>query len=588
MNGLTELFLRGTRNFVYNPIWQNCSVVLHATEGSRGTPMKIALAQVNTKVGDFEKNLDRMGAKLNAARQAGVSLVLFHELAIFGYPPKDLLLRRHMVRANVEAIENLARQCTDITAVVGFAQPVPGDRGTGIFNSAAYLRNGRIEQTYAKKLLPTYDVFDEMRYFTPGDETVIVKLADGENEFRFGLTICEDLWNDEQFEGRRVYAKDPIEEAVAAGANMILCISASPFAAGKPHFRDELFAAQAREHCVPVLSVNQVGGNDDLLFDGASAVFDKRGVLRARAKAFEEDLLVIDTDDLSASRIEPFPKRIDSIHHGLVMGTRDYVHKCGFSEAVLGLSGGIDSAVTAAIAVDALGPDRVHGVAMPSRYSSNHSVEDAKQLAKNLGISFEIIEIQPAHQAMENSLARFFAKREADVTEENIQARIRGNILMSLSNKFGWLLLTTGNKSELAVGYCTLYGDMCGGLAVLSDVPKIAVYELANRINELAGHPRIPQRTIDKPPSAELKPDQTDQDSLPPYEDLDAILERYVEREESLDIIVEAGFDRTVAERIARLVDFSEYKRKQAAVGLKVTSRAFGTGRRMPIAATFQ
>ncbi|HPZ99559.1 MAG TPA: NAD+ synthase, partial [Phycisphaerae bacterium] len=373
-----------------------------------------------------------------------------------------------------------------------------------------------------------------------------------------------------------------------AGAKLMINLSASPFERGKQPFRGRLFGNQARRHGLPLVFVNQVGGNDELIFDGASMVLDASGEVIAQAKPFTEDLLVVDLDGRPAGRIEPYPQDIAAIHDALVLGTRDYVRKCGFKKVVLGLSGGIDSAVTAALAAAALGPENVVGVAMPSRYSSDHSRTDAELLAQNLGITFKTIAIGAIHHVFEEELRPHFEGRPPDLAEENIQARIRGNLLMALSNKFGWLLLTTGNKSELGVGYCTLYGDMAGGLAVLSDVPKTLVYQMARHINERAGRAVIPEGSITKPPSAELRPDQTDQDSLPPYDVLDAILEQYVNEEKSLDEIIAAGFDADVVQKVIRLVDTSEYKRKQAAQGLKVTSRAFGIGRRMPIAARFR
>lgn len=552
--------------------------------------MRVALAQINTVVGDITGNSARIVAQLRAAHAAGATLAIFPELAILGYPPKDLLLRRSLIRQNVEALEDIASHCQGVAAVVGFVQPDPSDSGTGIFNAAALCAAGRVHGTYAKSLLPTYDVFDELRYFNAGKSAIAVDWGGT----TLGLTICEDLWNDQQFEGRRVYGVDPIDSVVRAGARVLVNISASPFRVGKQRQRETLFAAQASEHGLPILYVNLVGGNDDLIFDGASVAFDAQGRVVARAKSFSEDCLIVDMPvpgELAAKnarlpgRIELYPDSIESIRQGLVLGLHDYVGKCGFEDVVLGLSGGVDSALTAALAVEALGPHRVHGVAMPSRYSSKHSVEDAVDLARNLGIDLLTLPIEGAHQALEEIVRPAFSDAPMGVAEENIQARIRGNILMALSNKSGWMLLTTGNKSELAVGYCTLYGDMCGGLAVLSDVPKTTVYALARQINESAGRAVIPLRTLEKPPSAELRENQTDQDILPPYELLDAILEGYVERELAVEDIVEQGFDRATVERVVRMVEQSEYKRRQAAIGLKVTSRAFGTGRRMPVAA---
>lgn len=549
--------------------------------------MKVALAQINSTVGDVVGNAARVLEGIDSARARGAEIVVFHELIMVGYPPKDLLLRRDLLRSNLKALDGVARRCTDITAVVGFVESEVGDASEGIYNAAAVCRNGRVEMTYRKSLLPTYDVFDEVRYFRPGESVGVFEHVSSEGKTRVGLTVCEDLWNDHQFDGRRVYGRDPVRQSVDAGAQMIINISGSPFVAGKHADRERVFVDQVRSLHVPLVWVNQVGGNDDLLFDGASLVLDANGGLAARARAFDEDLLIVDVDGdgIASGRVEPYPDHVESIHRGLVMGTRDYVSKCGFGEVVVGLSGGIDSAVTAALAVEALGASRVHGVAMPSRFSSDHSLADARALADNLGIDFKVVPIEGTHRAMEAAVLPLFAGRAPDVTEENIQARIRGGILMALSNKFGWLLLTTGNKSELAVGYCTLYGDMCGGLAVLSDVPKTTVYQLARRINAKADGLRIPQRSITKPPSAELSEGQTDQDSLPPYDQLDAVLEMFVEQDLPPDDIVAAGFDAKMVERVVRMVDRAEYKRKQAPVGLKVTSRAFGTGRRMPIAA---
>ena len=547
--------------------------------------MKIAVAQLNPTVGDIEGNEARILDMLGEARDQGADLALFPELAIFGYPPKDLVAREGLVSRNVAALERIADRCRDIVAVVGYVMPDSTAAGTGRFNAGGVCRDGRVTASYAKTLLPTYDVFDETRYFNPGGSPCVFEMGTGNP--KVGVTICEDLWTDLQFDGRRVYGVDPVALALEAGAELIVNLSASPFAAGRGVFRETLFARQAKAHSVPVICANQVGGNDELLFDGAGVGIDREGRIIGRAKAFEEDLLLIDLDDPSAGRVEKYPGAVERVCAALILGTRDYVRKCGFTEVVVGLSGGVDSAVTAAIAVEALGAERVLGVAMPSRYSSDHSLEDARALAKLLGISLEVVPIEPVHASMERALSPLFAGRAADVTEENIQARIRGAILMALSNKFGRLLLTTGNKSELAVGYCTLYGDMCGGLAVLSDVPKTMVFDLARHLNQRAGGPRIPTRSIEKPPSAELRPNQTDQDSLPPYALLDEILERYVEHDQSVDTIVAKGFDRAVVERVAGLVDRNEHKRQQAAVGLRVTTRAFGTGRRMPIAARF-
>ncbi len=547
--------------------------------------MKIAAAQTNPLVGDIEGNGRRIRELIEQARGEGASLVLFPELAIVGYPPKDLLLSPRFVERNVEELNTIADVCRGITALVGFAKQSSQTQGRALRNSAALCHEGRVLSIHHKSLLPTYDVFDEQRYFEPGPEITLGTLVSGGPPLTLGITICEDLWNVEEVLGRRLYHEDPIVQIAEAGADALVNIAASPFTIGKHAVRTELLAAQARKTRRPVIFVNQVGGNDELVFDGASAVVDAQGRLLAQARAFEEDLLVFDLADSERARVEAYPDDVPSAHDAIVLGTRDYVRKCGFREVVVGLSGGIDSAVTVALAVEALGPDAVHGVAMPSRYSSQGSVDDARAIAENLGIDCRVIPIAEIHAAYEQQLAEHFAGREPDVTEENIQARVRGGLLMALSNKFGWLLLATGNKSELSVGYCTLYGDMCGGLAVIGDVPKMLVYDLARHINDRAGREIVPRSTITKAPSAELRPDQTDQDSLPPYDTLDKILRRYIELEKSREEIVAEGFDTDTVHDVIRRVDQNEYKRKQAAPALKITGRAFGTGRRMPIAA---
>lgn len=550
--------------------------------------MRLALAQINPLVGDVTGNATKIEQFTRQAARAGAELVVFPELTLCGYPPRDLLLKPRFVESVIQMTTALAEQLADGPAVlIGTLQPNEKPVGRRLYNALALLQGGRVAATFHKSLLPTYDVFDEHRYFEPAQQPGICNLALSGRDMRIGVTICEDVWNDKRFFDRPLYEHNPLDDLGAAGATLIVNSSASPFVAGKQTFRENLLCSQAAAVGRPIAIANQVGGNDELIFDGASAYFDATGKLIARAKAFEEDLLIVDTDEPAAVRVEPYPDEVDSIRQALVLGTRDYVRKCGFTDVVLGLSGGIDSALTAAIAVEALSPARVHGVAMPSRYSSDHSLADAQALAANLGIDLRVIPLEPMHAAIETHLAPHFEGRPPDTTEENIQARLRGNILMSLSNKFGWLLLTTGNKSELAVGYCTLYGDMCGGLAVISDVPKTLVYKLAHAINARAGRALIPAGSLSKPPSAELRPDQHDQQSLPPYEDLDAILQCYVEQEESADQIIARGFDAAVVRDVIRKVDMNEYKRKQAATGLKVTSRAFGIGRRMPIAARF-
>jgi NAD+ synthetase len=540
--------------------------------------MKIALAQLNPTVGDIAGNEAKILAAISAARADGADLVLLPELAIPGYPPKDLLLKPKFIADQLAARDRIAAATKGTAALIGFAEPNRDGPGNALRNSVVLAADGEIVGIHRKSLLPTYDVFDESRYFEPADRVDVARLRGR----KVGVTICEDLWNDPSLVTRRLYTRNPVDELAAQGAELLLNASASPFVLGKHDFRRRLFGSQAAKHRLPLAYCNQVGGNDELVFDGCSVVFGRDGQVIAQAKDFDEDLLIADLDHPERNRIETPSSGIGSIHKALVLGLRDYVRKTGFKSVVLGLSGGIDSAVTVALAAEALGRGNVVGVAMPSRYSSDHSVEDARAVAANLGVAFHIVPIADVHAAFESALAAPFAGRAPDVTEENLQARCRGVILMAFSNKFGHLLLTTGNKSELAVGYCTLYGDMCGGLAVISDVPKTMIWELARWINR--GREIIPVRSITKPPSAELRPNQTDQDSLPPYEVLDAILERYVEQEKSADEIVSDGFDSATVRRVIRLVDLNEYKRKQAAPGLKVTSRAFGFGRRMPIA----
>lgn len=547
--------------------------------------MKVALAQINPTVGDIDRNAARIIERVREARSAGADVVVTSELAIFGYPPRDLVLRGDLVRKNLAALERIAAESTHLAVIVGYVQPDADGQGKGIRNAAAVCRGGRVETWYTKMLLPTYDVFDESRYFTPGHEVLAVELGPSGGTRRAAISICEDLWNNRQFEGRRVYGVDPIAAGVAEGVDLLLNLSASPYRAGIEQTRAALFGGQIREHGVPLVYVNQVGGNDDLIFDGASCVMNAGGQVIARAKPFQEDLLVVDLDAPSKMRLEGYPDRLDSIRAALVLGIRDYVRKCGFTEVVLGLSGGVDSALTAVLAAEAVGPQNVHGVAMPSRFSSRESFEDAKELATGLGIELRTIDIERTHRAFEDSLRPHFDGHPADATEENVQARIRGSLLMALSNKFSWLLLTTGNKSELSVGYCTLYGDMCGGLAVLNDVPKTLVYELSLDVNRQAGRAVIPVRTLSRPPTAELRTNQTDQDTLPPYEVLDPILEHYVEQNRSVKEIAGLGFDAGTVEHVARMVHAAEHKRNQAPIGLRVTSRAFGTGWRMPVAA---
>jgi NAD+ synthase (glutamine-hydrolysing) len=544
--------------------------------------MKIALLQVNPTVGDLAGNARLILDALRIASAAGADLAATPELALVGYLPRDLLLNRGFVQRSWEALESLARDAADLAPVlVGLPEPNPSDEGRPLFNSAVLLRGGRVEQRFRKALLPTYDVFDEDRYFEPYHGAQLLDIAGT----RVGISICEDIWNDRDFWKRRRYHHDPIDELAAAGASLVVNMSASPFTAGKHRRREEMLGSMAHKHRLPIAYVNQFGGNDDLVFDGRSSVFGADGAAIARGRSFDADVVVCDVTD--ARPIAPASDLdVESeIWRALALGTRDYMRKCGFSSAVLGLSGGIDSALTAAIAVDAVGADHVLGVLMPSPYSSRGSLDDAHALAANLGIETMTLPIEPLMHTFNAVLREGLGADPPGVAAENVQARIRGNLLMALSNTRGALLLTTGNKSELSVGYCTLYGDMSGGLAVIADVLKTMVYRVARWRNQAAGRPLIPESTITKAPSAELRPNQTDQDSLPAYDVLDDILQRHVERHQPAAEIVAAGFDADTVSQVLRLVRLAEFKRKQAAPGLKVTDRAFGTGWRMPIAA---
>ncbi len=549
--------------------------------------MRIALAQINPTVGDIAANCRKIVDYIARAKAQRAEVVVFPELAIVGYPPKDLLLKPQFINDNLRALKLIASRVSGIDVIVGYADRNVDPVGRPLHNAVALLRDGIVFSRHFKTLLPTYDVFDESRYFEPGPDNDTANLIQVGGTL-VGVSICEDLWNDERLIDRRLYHDNPLATLSSRGSQLLINASASPFVVDKHKFRLELFSSQVKQFKQPLVYVNQVGGNDELVFDGNSCVFDAAGNVIAQAKEFEEDLLVVDVPAHESNRLEKHSTGVASIYKALVLGLRDYVRKCGFKSVVLGLSGGIDSALTAVLAVDALGRENVTGVAMPSRYSSGHSVDDAAALAANLEIAFHTIPIKVIHDAYESTLAEVFKGREPDLAEENLQARARGALLMAMSNKFGHLLLTTGNKSELAVGYCTLYGDMCGGLAVISDVPKTTVYEICEWINTYTGQEIIPRNTINKAPSAELRPNQTDQDSLPPYPILDAILYRYVELEESATQIIAEGFDPAVVLRIIKLIDRSEYKRRQAAPGLKVTSRAFGFGRRMPVAQNYQ
>ncbi|NLF02300.1 MAG: NAD+ synthase [Anaerolineales bacterium] len=565
------------------------------------TTLRIALAQVNTIVGDLHHNVGQITAALQRARELACDVVLLPELAVTGYPPEDLLLKPAFVEASRGAIDELADATQGLTAVVGFAD-VDGD----VYNAAAVLHDGRLVGIYHKHYLPTYGVFDEDRYFRAGVTNPVFVRGD----VTLGVSICEDIW----------YPEGPPQLQARGGAHLLLNLSASPYHAGKAAARERMLATRAADNVAVVAFCNLVGGQDELVFDGGSVVFDERGELLARGAQFDEDFFVTDVDLGSVFRhrlhdprwrkqpagdvakiilppieapahrppvgyrpIVPLLPRVGEVYRALVVATRDYVRKNGFHRVVIGLSGGVDSSLVACVAADALGPENVTGVAMPSRYSAEMSQTDAALLARALGIDFKVIPIEQPFQAFLDTLADPFAGRGPDVTEENLQARIRGNLLMALSNKFGWLVLTTGNKSEMSVGYATLYGDMAGGYAVIKDVPKTLVYELVRWRNSQGDTDVIPERVITRAPSAELRPDQQDTDSLPPYEMLDPILQAYVEEDCAPDEIVAQGYDEAVVRRMVRMVDQSEYKRRQAPPGVKITTRAFGRDRRLPI-----
>src|SRR5487761_498736 len=543
--------------------------------------MKIALAQFNPTVGDFPGNSARMIELAAEAKSRNADLVVFSELGLCGYPPQDLVERPSFVERNLKELKRLAARMT-MPAIVGYVGKAQEHTGKLAANCAALLADGRVAFEQQKMLLPSYDVFDESRYFQP---------ARSQSNFLFGgqqlgITICEDCWNDKQFWAQRLYDRDPVAELVGKGTTVLLNISASPYNLDKRSLRMDMLQALARHHKVPVVYVNQVGGNDSLVFDGSSVAFTADGKLGALASSFRDDLVFFDVST-GAGDIRSQPKdELEAAYEALVCGTRDYVRKCGFAKVVIGLSGGIDSALVASIAVAALGPQNVLGVSMPGPYSSKGSLCDAKQVAQNLGIEYQTLPIAEIFQTYRNTLGPIFTGHKEDATEENFQARIRGNLLMALSNKFGSMVLSTGNKSEMAIGYCTLYGDMAGGLAVVSDVPKVMVYELARVINR--ERELVPLSSIEKPPSAELRPNQTDQDSLPPYDVLDRILKAYVEEVRAPEEIASHfGLPLDLVRDITLKVDRNEYKRKQAAPGLKITSRAFGFGRPFPIAQKF-
>jgi NAD+ synthase (glutamine-hydrolysing) len=549
--------------------------------------MKIIICQCNPVVGDVDGNARRVCEIVESAAKDSPDLVVFPELFIQGYPPYDLLEQRWFIAHGLDALEKV-RACSEkypgIGILVGMAMPNDLSFGKGLCNAAVLMYGGKKIFSQNKSLLPAYDVFDEARYFDPARKIDIVPFK-GE---RLGITVCEDAWNHDALWTRRLYDRDPVDELARLGATLFINLSASPFHLGKGNLRASIIKKHATRHGIPFIYVNQVGGNDELIFDGNSMVVDAEGNLRAMLPSFREAVAVFDTGAPGCPLPLPDFDTLSSLHDALVLGIRDYAGKCGFSKAILGLSGGIDSALTCACAVHALGQDNVWGVAMPSRYSSEGSVIDAEKLAGNLGIKFSVIPISKVFTAFTETLSAEFAGTGTGLAEENLQARVRGTLLMALSNKFGRLLLTTGNKSELAVGYCTLYGDMSGGLGVISDLPKDMVYKLSRFINTCAGRLIIPESTLTKAPSAELRPDQKDQDTLPPYPVLDGILEGIVEKGRSLDELEKQGFDRETTAWVCRAISGSEYKRRQAAPGLKVTPKAFGIGRRFPIAAKYE
>ncbi len=546
--------------------------------------MKIALAQINPTVGDFTGNLEKIVVSTRRAAAQGARLAVFSELAICGYPPADFLEKQSFLTRCWTAVEELCAATKDLSTAVlaGVALPAPPDAGKPAVNAAVLLDGGRLLLEQHKRLLPFYDVFDEQRYFSPAQRQKVIEL-DG---VRLAITICEDAWNDKNFWPRPLYSVDPVEELMRQNPAIHINLSSSPFWHSKREIRREMLAAMARRDGVPVLMCNQVGGNDSLIFDGSSLALDGSGQLIAQAASFQEDLVIVDPLD-APSIDQPAGDDTEAAYRALVLGTRDYVRKCGFRKALVALSGGIDSALVATIASEALGPENVIGIGMPSPYSSQGSINDSRQLAAHLGIRFELIEISGLFHQYTDALEPLFKGLAPDITEENIQSRIRGNLLMALSNKFSALVLTTGNKSEMAVGYCTLYGDMVGALAVIGDLVKTRVYAVARWLNR--EREMIPLATLEKPPSAELRPDQRDTDSLPPYEVLDPIIEAYVERYETPEhIACKRGLPLDLVQQVVRLVERSEYKRQQAAPVLKVTSKSFGMGRRFPIAVKVQ
>lgn len=547
--------------------------------------MRIALGQLNTTVGDLSRNVNGMIAASREALGRGAEVIVFPELSITGYPPRDLVEKESFLERTQEELQRFTEETAglDITIVCGYVGRAESETGKRATNSAALIERGSIIFRQHKMLLPTYDVFDEARWFVPASGQSLHPVRGREA----AITICEDAWNDKQFWERRLYLRDPVEELAQSGAKLLLSINASPYHMGKRELRRKMFARAAQRYKIPVVYVNQVGGNDHLVFDGSSFAMDATGQVIASASSFSEDLVLVDVDTGAGDFHDTHPDECEAVYDALVVGTRDYIHKCGFKKVLIGLSGGIDSSLTAAIAVDAVGSENVTGVGMPGPFSSDHSVNDARVMAERLGVKFHLVSITPMYERFLEALRPVFDGAKADVTEENLQSRLRGMTLMAISNKTGALVLTTGNKSELAVGYCTLYGDMCGGLAVISDVPKTLVYTLSHIANR-RHNDAIPESVFIKPPSAELRPDQKDTDSLPEYALLDRILKGYVEEAQGpLEIAQELNVDIALVRDIINKVDRNEYKRQQAAPGLKVTTKAFGIGRRFPIAQRF-
>jgi len=539
--------------------------------------VKIALAQINPTVGDFQANADKILSFIDKSKQQHADLVIFPELSLVGYPPLDLLEKDHFVQDNIKCLNQLVKKIKGISALIGYVDKNTKKHGKPYHNAAAFISDGNIVSKHFKTLLPSYDVFDETRHFEPASKLKKTSLK----KHKFAISICEDIWNDKDFWQRRMYAKDPLASLFKHNSTCLINISASPFALDKQQTRVKMLSAIAKKYKVPTIYVNQVGSNDELIFDGSSFVMNKNGEIIAQCRDFEEDLLIVDMEKMSGIKHPTSKSNIEAIHHALVLGVKDYAAKCGFKKALIGLSGGIDSAVTAALAVDALGSENVICVMMPSRYNAKESLTDAEALAKNLEIRTETLSIEPMFKAFLETLNPFFKGQNSDLAEQNLQARIRGNLLMALSNLWHALVLSTGNKSEVATGYCTLYGDMTGGLAVLSDVPKTIVYKLAHHLN----HKKIviPENIITKAPSAELKPNQTDQDTLPAYEKLDRIIAAYIEEQKSTADMMNMGFSKKMLGDIIQRIDRNEYKRRQAPPGLRITHKAFGIGRRFPI-----